>query len=139
MSFGEVFYRFGAALVIGFLVGIQREYAYTAEDRPDGEEDELFAGARTFALLSVYGCACAFAGDALGSLVEFESAESIRRKYPGGLRELADGGTFNTIAGQPTDDSEMALMLARTLVERGSYDAEATFEAYKYWFNSHPF
>lgn len=79
------------------------------------------------------------AGDALGSLVEFESTESIRRKYPGGLRELADGGTFNTIAGQPTDDSEMALMLARTLVERGSYDAEATFEAYKYWFNSHPF
>jgi len=66
VSFGEVFYRFGAALVIGFLVGIQREYAYTAEDRPDGEEDELFAGARTFALLSVYGCACAFAGDALG-------------------------------------------------------------------------
>ncbi|MGD9506690.1 MAG: ADP-ribosylglycohydrolase family protein, partial [Syntrophobacteraceae bacterium] len=32
------------------------------------------------------------AGDALGSLVEFESTESIRRKYPGGLRELADGG-----------------------------------------------
>lgn len=79
------------------------------------------------------------AGDALGSLVEFESTESIRRKYPGGLRELADGGTFNTIAGQPTDDSEMALMLARTLVERKTYDAEATLEAYKYWFNSHPF
>ena len=79
------------------------------------------------------------AGDALGSLVEFESTESIRRKYPGGLRELADGGTFNTIAGQPTDDSEMALMLARTLVERKTYDAEATLEAYKYWFGSHPF
>ena len=79
------------------------------------------------------------AGDALGSLVEFESTESIRRKYPGGLRELADGGTFNTIAGQPTDDSEMALMLARTLVERKTYDAEAALEAYKYWFSSDPF
>ena len=51
------------------------------------------------------------AGDALGSLVEFQSLEEIRRNYPGGVRELADGGTRSTIAGQPTDDSEMALLL----------------------------
>ena len=56
------------------------------------------------------------AGDALGSLVEFQTPEQIRRAYPDGVRELADGGTWNTIAGQPTDDSEMALMLARMLV-----------------------
>lgn len=79
------------------------------------------------------------AGVALGSLVEFEPTERIRRMFPGGLRELADGGTFDTIAGQPTDDSEMALMPAQTLVERGTYDAEAALEAYKYWFDSHPF
>jgi len=79
------------------------------------------------------------AGDALGSLVEFEPTERIRRMFPGGLRELADGGTFDTISGQPTDDSEMALTLARMLLERGTYDAEAALEAYKYWFNSHPF
>ena len=59
------------------------------------------------------------AGDALGSLVEFKSPEEIRRTYPDGVRELADGGTWNTIAGQPTDDSEMALLLARMLAERG--------------------
>jgi len=35
------------------------------------------------------------------------------------VRELADGGTWNTIAGQPTDDSELALLLARMLAERG--------------------
>lgn len=64
------------------------------------------------------------AGDALGSLVEFEPTERIRRMFPGGLRELADGGTFDTISGQPTDDSEMALTLARMLLERGTYDAE---------------
>ena len=51
------------------------------------------------------------AGDALGSLVEFQSPDEIRRSYPDGVRELADGGTWNTIAGQPTDDSEMALLL----------------------------
>lgn len=59
------------------------------------------------------------AGDALGSLVEFQSPEEIRRTYPSGVRDLMDGGTWNTLAGQPTDDSEMALMLARSLVKEG--------------------
>ena len=49
------------------------------------------------------------AGDSLGSLVEFRSPQEIRRKYPNGVRELEDGGTWGTIAGQPTDDSEMGL------------------------------
>ncbi|MGI9323231.1 MAG: ADP-ribosylglycohydrolase family protein [Pseudomonadales bacterium] len=79
------------------------------------------------------------AGDALGSLVEFQSAEEIRRAYPNGVTELADGGTWNTIAGQPTDDSELALLLARMLVERGNYDAKAAFTDYKYWLDSGPF
>jgi len=62
------------------------------------------------------------AGDALGSLVEFEPPEVILLRYPQGVRELADGGTFDTIAGQPTDDSEMALLLARMLVRFDCYD-----------------
>ena len=53
-------------------------------------------------------------GDSLGSLVEFKDADEIARLHPGGVRELADGGVYHTIAGQPTDDSEMALALART-------------------------
>jgi ADP-ribosylglycohydrolase len=79
------------------------------------------------------------AGDALGSLVEFQSPEEIRRNYPECVRELADGGTWNTIAGQPTDDSEMALLLARMLTERGTYDPDAALHAYQFWLNSHPF
>lgn len=79
------------------------------------------------------------AGDALGSLVEFQTPEQIRRDYPDGVRELADGGTWNTIAGQPTDDSEMALMLARSLVEQGRYKQEATRKAYIFWLESRPF
>lgn len=58
------------------------------------------------------------AGDALGSLVEFRTPDDIRWEYPGGVRELANGGTWGTIAGQPTDDSEMALSLARMLAEQ---------------------
>ena len=79
------------------------------------------------------------AGDALGSLVEFQSPEEIRRKFPNGVRELADGGTWNTIAGQPTDDSEMALLLARMLTECGTYDPDAALKAYRSWLDTDPF
>ncbi len=79
------------------------------------------------------------AGDALGSLVEFQSADQIRRNYPQGVRELADGGMWNTLAGQPTDDSELALLLARMLIEHGAYDAEAALRVYQYWLDSGPF
>lgn len=79
------------------------------------------------------------AGDALGSLVEFRSPGEILRHYPDGVRVMADGGTFNTLAGQPTDDSEMALLLARSLVKRGRYDAEAVRKEYQWWVDSEPF
>lgn len=49
------------------------------------------------------------AGDSLGSLVEFKTAERIRELYPEGVTRMANGGAWNTLAGQPTDDSEMAL------------------------------
>ena len=79
------------------------------------------------------------AGDALGSLVEFWEPEEIREAYPGGVRELADGGTWGTIAGQPTDDSEMALSLARTIAQQGRYDRAAARNDYVAWLHSEPF
>ena len=79
------------------------------------------------------------AGDALGSLVEFRTPEDIEAEYPEGVRELADGGTWNTIAGQPTDDSEMALMLARMLADQGRYDQAEARRAYIFWLDSGPF
>lgn len=79
------------------------------------------------------------AGDSLGSLVEFQSPEDILLLYPEGVRDLEDGGTFDTLAGQPTDDSEMALALARTLIARGTYDPEAANRAYAAWLDSDPF
>jgi ADP-ribosylglycohydrolase len=79
------------------------------------------------------------AGDSLGSLVEFKSAADIKKRYPDGVRLLADGGTFNTLAGQPTDDSEMALALARSLREHGTYRADLVRAAYRAWAASGPF
>ncbi|WP_211187241.1 ADP-ribosylglycohydrolase family protein [Neoroseomonas marina] len=77
-------------------------------------------------------------GDALGALVEFQSPADIRRRYPGGVRDLADGGTWNTLAGQPTDDTELALALARVLADADSYDPENVVTAYAHWYRSGP-
>lgn len=79
------------------------------------------------------------AGDALGSLVEFRRPDDIGRSYPAGVRELVDGGTFDTLPGQPTDDSEMALALARSLLEVGDFDAEHVLGRYVDWLESRPF
>jgi ADP-ribosylglycohydrolase/fructose-1,6-bisphosphatase/inositol monophosphatase family enzyme len=77
-------------------------------------------------------------GDSLGSLVELKPAPEIAQLYPRGVRELADGGVYKTIAGQPTDDSEMALTLARALVRDRKHDRERVLDAYRGWLTSRP-
>ena len=92
------------------------------------------------AIARAQGCLLGqLAGDALGSLVEFQTPEVIASMYPDGVSELIDGGTWNTIAGQPTDDSEMALLLARMLVDKKTYNQDSAREAYLYWLNTSPF
>ena len=49
--------QFGLVFVIGILVGLQREYAHQQTER------ELFAGARTLALIGLAGCAAALLAD----------------------------------------------------------------------------
>lgn len=80
-------------------------------------------------------------GDSLGSLVEFRSQESITADYPDGVRELADGGPFNLAAGQPTDDSDLALALAlaRSLVRNNGYERADVVASYRRWSSSDPF
>ena len=46
----ELFLRFGSAILIGFLIGLQREHAYGAR-----AQSGLFAGARTFSLMALFG------------------------------------------------------------------------------------
>ena len=92
------------------------------------------------ALSRAQGCLLGqLAGDALGSAVEFRTAAQIARSHPSGVTELVDGGTWNLIAGQPTDDSEMALALARELVGRGRFDEGGVADAYVKWRRSEPF
>lgn len=77
-------------------------------------------------------------GDSLGAPVEGESAEAIAQAYPQGVRELADDGVRGSIAGQPTDDTEMALALARSMLADGRYDTQAALAAYRAWFATEP-
>ena len=55
------------------------------------------------------------------------------------MRELADGGCWSTIAGQPTDDSGLALQLVKLRSEHGTYDSGLALAAYQQWLNSGPF
>jgi ADP-ribosylglycohydrolase len=78
-------------------------------------------------------------GDSLGSLVESKPAREIASEYPSGVRTLAYGETYGTIAGQPTDDSEMALALARSILRERCYDAASAAGSYRTWYQSNPF
>jgi ADP-ribosyl-[dinitrogen reductase] hydrolase len=78
-------------------------------------------------------------GDSLGSQVEFQTADTIRAAYPDGVRDLAASPVWLTLAGQPTDDSELGLTLARSLVRLGRYDPEGAAAAYGCWYASVPF
>jgi uncharacterized membrane protein (DUF4010 family) len=61
----ELFVRFGVAIAIGFLIGLQREYAY------GGPDQMIIAGERTFALFSLAGALAAMAADELNSALAF--------------------------------------------------------------------
>jgi uncharacterized membrane protein (DUF4010 family) len=59
MGYTDSFIRFGVAMGIGFLIGLQREYAFRDSNR------ELVAGERTFALMGLVGALAAFSAEAL--------------------------------------------------------------------------
>ena len=53
-------------------------------------------------------------GDALGATVEFMTSSEIREKY-GIFRDIIGGGWLRLKPGQVTDDTEMALCIARAI------------------------
>ncbi|UCD98596.1 MAG: MgtC/SapB family protein [Chloroflexota bacterium] len=61
----DLFLRFGVALAIGFMIGLQREYAFRTVER------ELVAGERTFALMGLVGALAAMSADLTSSSIAF--------------------------------------------------------------------
>lgn len=87
------------------------------------------------------GClAGLLAGDNLGAQVEFMDAASVAQRIKRRPLLMEDGGTWNILAGQPTDDGELALALARSIMASGgTYNCEAAAVAYVDWLHSSPF
>ena len=61
----DLFLRFGVALAIGFMIGLQREYAFREK------QQELLAGERTFALMALAGSLAAMIADIFDSSLAF--------------------------------------------------------------------
>lgn len=81
------------------------------------------------------GLAC---GDALGAPVEFESRAVIASRYPHGLRDFTSGGWMNVVPGETTDDTRMALELARSLVESDQPDMTDLAQRFAAWLRESP-
>lgn len=84
---------------------------------------------------TVLGLAC---GDGLGRPIEFRSQNRIQREH-GTLTEMVGNGTWGQPAGTITDDTDLALCIARSLVESGEFDPADTAERFVGWYDSDPF
>jgi uncharacterized membrane protein (DUF4010 family) len=76
MTSPDLFLRFGIALAIGFMIGLQREYAFQAANR------ELVAGERTLALLGIVGALAAMSADLLNSPLAFVAVILVVGIFP---------------------------------------------------------
>lgn len=84
---------------------------------------------------ALYG-ACV--GDAAGAVLEFLAHDPTRADVQRALT-FPGGGCWRVAPGQITDDSELTLTLATSLVEAGGFDAERTARGYAGWYTSRPF
>ncbi|MDD2581135.1 MAG: ADP-ribosyl-[dinitrogen reductase] hydrolase [Desulfuromonadaceae bacterium] len=76
-------------------------------------------------------------GDALGATVEFMTASEIAAKY-GTFRDIVGGGWLRLKPGQVTDDTEMALCIARAIVKNQGWSLEAVAGNFAAWLKSRP-
>ncbi|MFP8890620.1 ADP-ribosylglycohydrolase family protein [Natrialbaceae archaeon A-CW2] len=80
------------------------------------------------------GLAC---GDAVGRPVEFKSAEEIASQH-GSVTGMLGYGTHGLAPGTITDDTEMALCIAESLVYRRGFDPADVAERFVHWFDTDP-
>lgn len=77
---------------------------------------------------ALLGLAC---GDAVGTTVEFK-----RRGSFAPLTDMVGGGPFGLKPGQWTDDTSMALCLARSLLDKRGFDAHDQMTRYVDWWRN---
>jgi len=87
------------------------------------------------ALGSLFGL---FAGDGFGSQTEFDKEKDLIIEYPNGILEMDDKERWVGEAGMITDDSEMAIMLATSLIARKEFDQKDVRRCYLAWLHALP-
>ena len=79
-------------------------------------------------------------GDALGAPFEFQPAGTYRRRFPqrvlGNVGEMVGGGPWDP--GEFTDDTQMAIMVAESLLELGEVDEADLGDRFRAWVASGP-
>ncbi len=76
-------------------------------------------------------------GDALGATVEFMTVGEIKTQY-GVHDRMIGGGWLRLRPGQVTDDTDMALCLARVLVQHQGWNLEAACQSFAAWLRGRP-
>src|SRR3954470_1225303 len=81
-------------------------------------------------------------GDALGAPFEFGPPGRFSARFPtparGAQTEMSGGGSCGWAPGEFTDDTQMALLLATSLVERGGLDEADVFDRFRTWLAAGP-
>src|SRR3954465_15563855 len=81
-------------------------------------------------------------GDALGAPFEFGPPGRFSARFPsptrGSKTEMCGGGPFDWEPGEFTDDTQMALLVATSLVERSCLDEADVFDRFRTWLKGGP-
>ncbi|MCK9547617.1 MAG: ADP-ribosylglycohydrolase family protein [Sphaerochaeta sp.] len=79
-----------------------------------------------------------FVGDAFGAQTEFITEERLVQAHPNGLLEMDERERCIGVSGMITDDSEMAIMLAKSMIKQGTVDSEDIRSGYMRWLDALP-
>ena len=81
-------------------------------------------------------------GDALGAPFEFGPPGQFTARFPtearGVATEMRGGGPLDREPGEFTDDTQMAVLLAPSLLERGGLDEADVFDRFRTWAAAEP-
>ncbi len=80
----------------------------------------------------IAGCLVGLAvGDALGAPLEFLSRREVRKRYPEGVRDMIDSHLWKK--GEYTDDTQMALLIAESLLQRKGFLVTDLAQRFQAW------
>ncbi|MGZ6883044.1 MAG: ADP-ribosylglycohydrolase family protein, partial [Nocardioidaceae bacterium] len=81
-------------------------------------------------------------GDALGAPFEFGPPGRFSARFPTPARgvhtEMCGGGSLGWEPGEFTDDTQMGLLVAESLAERGALDEADLFDRFRAWLRADP-